>query len=323
MSSGSWAFGAYNKDVFAFNAGGSTTPAMIIASDGRLVVRKRSGAAAPALKHTNTSANVIRLGSYYIGMKDDDHFVINRVDTAAHVAPQLVISKDGELFTPATRFSLGSAPWVIQGNEGPANIIRVGDWYMGEALPGDFTISKAGASRPGFLLNLNGETWSGQQVGPLPSSFFMAVPQCKDQDVPEYAEAFKSTAWTLASKSGNAVISRAGASGPSMVLGESQLTANFKGMVMSGRELQESDANVVTLNGWWRVGFHDDVFVISTVADHGVNWPQFVLDTSGTIHASEMVATAGSEWSLNGSHVVRAAAHRPGPSHFVVDQCYV
>jgi len=58
------------------------------------------------------------------------------------------------------------------------------------------------------------------------------------------------------------------------------------------------------LNGWWRVGFLADVFIISTVADKGQKWPQFAVDTSGTMHAHSYFATAGAEWSLDGPHTV-------------------
>ena len=276
---------------------------MVISAGKQMIVRARNGPAAASLKHTALSDGVIALGNYYVGMKDKDNFVINTRNLAANAAPQLVIRWDGEIFTSGNQQNSPPATWTITGNEGAANVKQFGSWWMGDARSSHFVISRAGADTPQFLLRYDGHLWIGSQDGPPPPNFYMATPWCQDGDTPTYLPAFKDTAWTVASKSGNAVISRAGAFAPSMVLSESYLTANFKGSVLSGRQLKAGDPGVVSL-GNWLVGFHDDVFVICTAIDAGTDWPQFALDTNGGMYAKVITNKAGSEWSLDGPNVV-------------------
>jgi hypothetical protein len=301
--SGLWSYGAFNDNAFVFNAGDRTTPAMVISANKQMIVHARNGAAAANLKHTGISDGVIALGNYYIGMKDKDNFVINTKGLAASASPQLVIRWDGEIYTSGDQQNGPPATWSIIGNEGAVNVKRFGSWWMGDKGGSHFVINRAGASTPQFLLRSDGHLWIGSQDGPPPPNFYMAPPWCQDSDTPTYATAFKDTAWTVASKSGNAIISRAGAFAPSMVLSESYLTANFKGSVLSGRQLKASDPGVVVV-GNWLVGFHDDVFVICTTANAGTNWPQFALDTNGNLFARAITGNAGVEWSLDGPNVV-------------------
>jgi hypothetical protein len=276
---------------------------MVISANKQMIVRNRNGAAPASFKHTGISDGVIALGNYYIGMKDKDHFVINTKNLAANDSPQLVIRYDGQIYTSGDQQNSPPTGWTIAGTEGAANVKQYGSWWIGDKASSHFVISRAGASTPQFLLRSDGHLWIGSQDGPPPPNFYMAPPWCQDSDTPTYAIAFKDTAWTVASKSGNAIISRAGAFAPSMVLSESYLTANFKGSVLSGRQLKASDPGVVVV-GDWLVGFHDDVFVICTAANAGTNWPQFALDTSGNMFARAITGKAGAEWSLDGPNVV-------------------
>ena len=154
---------------------------------------------------------------------------------------------------------------------------------------------------PQFLLRSDGILFFGEQDGPPPRNFFLAAPRCQQADVPVYAAPFKDSAWTMAAKSGNVVISRAGAFAPSLVLGEALNTADYNGVVLSGRELTAGDPNVVTV-GDWLIGFHNDVFVICTAVPIAGAWPQFALDASGTIYSKAIEGAAGVEWSLNNTY---------------------
>eukprot|EP00045_Choanoeca_perplexa_P017287 m.248230 g.248230 ORF g.248230 m.248230 type:complete len:1914 (+) comp17499_c0_seq1:194-5935(+) len=299
--SGSWAYGPYNDNAFVFNAGSRTTPSMVIASTGKVIFRQQNGRAPASFKHTGPSADVIQLGDFLIGMKDADHFVINTIGLEASVRPQFLSRWDGPIWAQGIS---GAAPaeWVLNGTEGSANVMRVGNWFMGQKDAGHFVINRVGASLPQFLLRSDGQIYIGSQDSPPPPSFFLAAPRCQVDDVPTYAAPFKDTRWTMAAKSGNVIISRAGAYAPSLVLGETMSTVKHNAVVLTGRQLAASDPNVLTV-GDWLIGFHDDIFVICTIADKGsAKWPQFALDASGTMYGKEIVGPAGVEWSLNNTY---------------------
>ena len=220
---------------------------------------------------------------------------------AADDSPQLVIRHDGEIYTTGPQQN-SAAPleWTFKGDEEASRFLKLGNWYIGDKASSHFVIHRVGASTPQFLLRGDGNLWVDTQDGPPPASFVMAAPWCQDADVAKYGTSFQDTAWTVASKSGNAVISRAGAASPSLVLTETFTTVNFKASVLAGRQLKATDPNVVTLGGWL-IGFHDDVFVINTVANKGANWPQFALDASGTMYARTSTGSAGVGWSISAS----------------------
>jgi hypothetical protein len=298
--SGIWAYGAYNDNAFVFNAGDRTTPSMVISATGKSIFRGLNGRAPASFTHTATSANVIELGNFYIGMNDNDHFVINTKGLAADPRPQFLVRQDGFVWAGGIT-GMAPAEWVLNGTEG-AQVMRLGNWFIGEKKDSHFVINRVGASLPQFLLRgSDGVIFTGSQDSPPPPNFFLAAPRCQVDDVPVYAAPFKDTAWTMAAKSGNVIISRAGAFAPSLVLGETLTTANYNGAVLTGRELTAGDPNVVTV-GDWLIGFHNDVFIICTSADKGDAWPQFALDTAGTIFSKATEGPAGTDWSLNSTY---------------------
>eukprot|EP00045_Choanoeca_perplexa_P003376 m.30182 g.30182 ORF g.30182 m.30182 type:complete len:1203 (-) comp12006_c0_seq4:5609-9217(-) len=289
--------------TFSLNIGSNNYDPDGITADSQMLVRARNGAAAANLKHTGISDGVIALGNYYIGMKDTDHFVINTKNLNATARPQLVIRNDGQIFTSGSeQNSPAPSTWVIKGTEGAGRVIKFGNWFFGDQASSHFVINRAGASKPQFLLRDDGHLWIGSQEGPPPPSFFLAPAWCKEEDTAAYVSDWKNAPWTVATKSGNAVISRAGAYAPSMVLSESYVTANFKGTVLTGRQLKASDPGVKKL-GDWLIGFHADVFVICTAVSAGDNWPQFALDASGNMYSGRITGNAGTEYSLDGPNV--------------------
>ena len=294
---GSWTLGTRNAYSFIMNPKGAVRPAAVVTSDYRFISGAYANAAASGnLCHTAASASVLRLGDFFFGPKSDTYFVINQVGASV---PQLVISSGGTFYLSGGDFNNPApASWALTTSD--ADVIRIGDWLVGQKSANHFVINRIGASLPQFLLRQDGHIWIGSNVMTPPTTLMLAPEYCVTSDEQTLASLSLDSEWLVGVKSERFVVSHAHAAYPNLVLSDSEVLWNsWVAEALPAYGLATTDSGVIAV-GEWLVGVKDGAFVINTKTQAEF-WPQFVALRDMTLRFAGASSQAAASYSLDGT----------------------